>query len=175
MLSGRDGASAQQDSVIALDDAADDIARIVVEDLAVGSTDIAFAVIALGYGKAHRRAAVGAETHGFLHAPTVAEFRRASTGISGWTIGTVTLWIGLIAARIFLMAENMPEIKLDTDNMYREETYTDLKVGSIRRMIPVTAEGDDDSSRSVRYEGQASLMTPAGNLPLSFELEVDNL
>jgi len=73
------------------------------------------------------------------------------------------------------MAENMPEIKLDTDNMYREETYTDLKVGSIRRMIPVTAEGDDDSSRSVRYEGQASLMTPAGNLPLSFELEVDNL
>src|SRR5699024_7533675 len=28
---------------------------------------------------------------------------------------------------------------------------------------------------AVRYEGQASLMTPAGNLPLSFELEVDNL
>src|SRR5699024_5022235 len=51
----------------------------------------------------------------------------------------------------------------------------DLKVGSIRRLIPVTANGEDDDSRSVRYEGQASLMTPAGNLPLSFELEADNL
>lgn len=73
------------------------------------------------------------------------------------------------------MAENMPEVKLDADNMYREENFTDLQAGSIRRLIPVTAEGEDDSARSVRYEGQASLMTPAGSLPLSFELEVDNL
>lgn len=73
------------------------------------------------------------------------------------------------------MADSMPEIKLDADSMYREETFSDLKVGSIRRLIPVTADGADDDSRSVRYEGQASLMTPAGNLPLSFELDVDNL
>lgn len=73
------------------------------------------------------------------------------------------------------MAEQMPEIKLDADNMYREESYTDLKVGQIRRLIPVTANGDDDSSRDICYEGQANLMTPAGSLPLSFELEVDNL
>lgn len=73
------------------------------------------------------------------------------------------------------MAEQMPEIKLDADNMYREESYSDLKVGQIRRLVPVTANGDDDSSRAVRYEGQANLMTPAGSLPLTFELEVDNL
>ena len=73
------------------------------------------------------------------------------------------------------MADNMPEIKLDADNMYREENFSDLKVGSIRRLVPVTANGEADDSRAVRYEGQASLMTPAGNLPLSFELEVDNL
>lgn len=73
------------------------------------------------------------------------------------------------------MAEQMPEIKLDADNMYREETFSDLKAGSIRRMIPVTADGDDDNNRDVRYEGQASLMTPAGSLPLSFELQADNL
>jgi len=73
------------------------------------------------------------------------------------------------------MADSMPEIKFDADNMYREETFSDLKVGSIRRLIPVTADGSADDSRSVRYEGQASLMTPAGNLPLSFELEADNL
>lgn len=73
------------------------------------------------------------------------------------------------------MAENMPEIQIDADNMYREESYTDLKVGSIRKLIPVTAQGDDDSSRDVRYEGSASLMTPAGSLPLSFDLEADDL
>ncbi|MGB7757589.1 MAG: hypothetical protein WBL23_16160 [Salinisphaera sp.] len=70
---------------------------------------------------------------------------------------------------------NMPEIKIDADNMYREESFSDLKVGSIRKLIPVTANGDDDDSRAVRYEGSASLMTPAGSLPLSFELEADDL
>lgn len=74
------------------------------------------------------------------------------------------------------MAENqMPEIKVDADSMYREESFTDLKVGSIRRLVPVTKDGEDDSSREVRYEGSASLMTPAGSLPLSFELEADTL
>lgn len=73
------------------------------------------------------------------------------------------------------MADNMPEIKIDADHMYREESFSDLKVGSIRRLVPVTAEGEDDSSREVIFEGSASLMTPAGSLPLSFELEADNL
>lgn len=73
------------------------------------------------------------------------------------------------------MADNMPEIKIDADNMYREESFSDLKVGSIRRLIPVTADGEDDSARDVIYEGSASLMTPAGSLPLSFELEADSL
>lgn len=75
-----------------------------------------------------------------------------------------------------MSAENeMPEIKMDADNLYREESFSDLRVGSIRRLVPVTADGEDDSNRSVRYEGQTSLMTPAGSLPLHFELEVDSL
>lgn len=70
---------------------------------------------------------------------------------------------------------NMPEIQIDADNLYREESFSDLKVGSIRKLIPVTRNGEDDDAREVRYEGSASLMTPAGNLPLSFELEADDL
>jgi hypothetical protein len=69
----------------------------------------------------------------------------------------------------------MLEITIDADNMYREEAFSDLKVGSIRRLVPITAAGEDDSSRATRYEGQASLMTPAGSLPLSFELDADTL
>jgi hypothetical protein len=74
-----------------------------------------------------------------------------------------------------MAAQNLPEISIDGDNLYREESYSDLKVGSIRKLIPVTRAGEDDPARDVRYEGSASLMTPAGNLPLSFELEADDL
>ncbi len=74
------------------------------------------------------------------------------------------------------MAETgIPDIQIDADNLYREESYTDLKVGSIRRLIPVTRDGEDDPAREVRYEGSASLMTPAGNLPLSFDLDATSL
>lgn len=71
--------------------------------------------------------------------------------------------------------DQIPEIKLDADNLYREETISDGKSGTVRRMIPVTAEGDDDETRSVRFEGNTTLMTPAGSLPINFELEADGL
>jgi hypothetical protein len=64
---------------------------------------------------------------------------------------------------------------MDDKNLYREEVFTDQKVGSIRRMTPVTAEGSDDPSRAVLYIGQATVMTPMGSLPLSFELEAADM
>lgn len=74
------------------------------------------------------------------------------------------------------MAEaQLPEIKLDANNLYREEQITDLKAGSIRRMMPVKSDGSADESREVRYEGHASLMTPAGALPIHFLIEVNSL
>lgn len=71
--------------------------------------------------------------------------------------------------------DQIPEIRLDADNLYREETISDGQNGSVRRMIPVTSDGVDDASRSVRFEGNTTLMTPAGNLPINFELEVESL
>lgn len=69
----------------------------------------------------------------------------------------------------------LPEIKLDAESLYREESITDGKAGTIRRLIPVTADGADDSSRPVRFEGNTTLMTPAGTLPIHFELKADGL
>lgn len=71
--------------------------------------------------------------------------------------------------------DDLPDIELDGSNLYREEQISDLKTGAIRRLIPVTASGDDDPARETRYLGQASLMTQAGALPLNFELEADSL
>ncbi|MDT8450556.1 MAG: hypothetical protein RQ847_10350 [Wenzhouxiangellaceae bacterium] len=67
------------------------------------------------------------------------------------------------------------ELKFDTDNLYRVEVFTDQRSGSIRRMTPVDGNGNPDPSRQVRYIGEASAMTPAGTLPLNFELEGSNL
>jgi len=71
--------------------------------------------------------------------------------------------------------EQLPEIKLDIENLYQEEVFTDNKVGTLRRMTPINAEGEIDASRSVMFIGQAQMMTPAGALPLNFQVEADSL
>ena len=67
----------------------------------------------------------------------------------------------------------MPEIRLDSGHLYREETYTDRRMGTLRRLLPVLADGSDDPNRAVLWEGSTSLLTPAGTLPLNFEIEAE--
>jgi hypothetical protein len=67
------------------------------------------------------------------------------------------------------------QLTMDAESMYREETFTDRRVGSIQRLTPVTADGELDPERPVRYIGQTQVMSPAGALPITFELEVDSL
>lgn len=67
------------------------------------------------------------------------------------------------------------DIRMQVDDLYREEQFTDRRVGSIQRLTPVKADGSDDPDRPVRYIGQASLMTPAGSLPINFEIEAASL
>jgi hypothetical protein len=64
---------------------------------------------------------------------------------------------------------------MDSTQIYREETFTDRKVGTIRRLTPVTAEGAADAARPVIFVGQAQVMTPMGAVPISFELEAVTL
>ena len=63
---------------------------------------------------------------------------------------------------------------MDSSQIYLEETFTDRRVGTIRRLTPVTADGAVDSARPVVYVGQAQIMTPMGALPISFDLEAPN-
>jgi hypothetical protein len=64
---------------------------------------------------------------------------------------------------------------MDSAQVYREETFTDRKVGTIRRLTPVSAVGADDATRPVLFVGQAQVMTPMGAMPISFELEAATL
>jgi hypothetical protein len=70
---------------------------------------------------------------------------------------------------------NAPEPKMDPNDLWREETFTDRKVGTIRVMSPVKSDGSPDPGRHASFVGQAQVMTPAGVLPLSFEIEAKNL
>ena len=64
---------------------------------------------------------------------------------------------------------------MDSTQLYREETFTDRKVGTIRCLTPVTADGAVDAARPVVFVGQAQVMTPMGAVPISFELEAASL
>jgi hypothetical protein len=64
---------------------------------------------------------------------------------------------------------------MDSTQVYREETFTDRKVGTIRRLTPVTADGSTDTARPVLFVGEAQVMTPMGAVPISFELDAVSL
>ena len=75
-----------------------------------------------------------------------------------------------------MAAQNdLPDIQLDPAALYREDVFTDRRAGSIRRLTPVSADGSPDPSRAVLYSGQTQLLTPAGVLPLGFEIEAKTL
>jgi hypothetical protein len=71
--------------------------------------------------------------------------------------------------------QQLPEIKLDPTQLYREEIFTDRKAGTLRRLVPVKSDGSEDTSRQTLYSGQTQLLTPAGVLPLAFELEASSI
>ncbi|MDG1322758.1 MAG: hypothetical protein P8P31_03725 [Porticoccaceae bacterium] len=60
---------------------------------------------------------------------------------------------------------------MDPNSLYREENFTDQKLGAIRKLIPVNSDGSDDKDREVMFYGSAQVMTPMGALPLNFALE----
>lgn len=67
------------------------------------------------------------------------------------------------------------DLKLDRKNLYREETYTDLRVGSIQRLVPIKPDGKRDESREMLFVGQTQLMSQAGPLPVSARIEAADL
>ena len=67
------------------------------------------------------------------------------------------------------------DFTVDQQNLYREEAFTDLKVASIRRLVPVKPDGSDDKSRTPVFIGTSQLMSPHGPLPLQTALPANNL
>ena len=67
------------------------------------------------------------------------------------------------------------ELKLDPDKLYLEEVFTDRRIGTLRRLTPVTKDGKPDASKTVLYVGETQIMTPAGSIPIAFEIGAESL
>lgn len=67
------------------------------------------------------------------------------------------------------------DIKMEAASLYREEIYTDRRVGTIRVLVPVAPSGTADAARPTLYMGEAQIMTQVGPLPVSFEIEAKSL
>ena len=67
------------------------------------------------------------------------------------------------------------ELKVDPESLFLEEIFTDRRVGTIRRLTPVTKDGAPDKSKPVLYVGETQVLTPAGALPIGFEIQAASL
>jgi len=71
--------------------------------------------------------------------------------------------------------ETTNDIKVDPNALYLEEVFTDRRVGTIRRLTPVGKDGQRDQARPVLYMGETQVLTPAGALPIGFEIGAASL
>jgi hypothetical protein len=69
----------------------------------------------------------------------------------------------------------LSDIVVDTSNLYREESFSDLKIASIRRLTPVRPDGSDDAARETIFIGETTLMSQRGPLPVQAPIEAANL
>lgn len=67
------------------------------------------------------------------------------------------------------------EMAVDKANLYREETFTDLKVATLRVLTPVNADGSPDASREPIYTGETQIMTQAGPVPVQTQIAAASL
>lgn len=67
------------------------------------------------------------------------------------------------------------DLSVDRNGLYREESYSDLKAASIRKMVPVTEKGLPDESRPALFVGTIQVMTPGGALPIQSQLSATTL
>jgi len=66
-------------------------------------------------------------------------------------------------------------LTMDADSVYREDIYTDRKVGTIRSLTPVKSDGSPDPEREPIYVGEAQILTQMGAIPVTFEIEATTL
>jgi hypothetical protein len=71
--------------------------------------------------------------------------------------------------------ERMVEPEMNPKDLWLGEVFTDRRVGTIRRMTPVTGDGARDSSREIGFIGETQVLSQIGTLPITFALEAKTI
>lgn len=71
--------------------------------------------------------------------------------------------------------QNEIDFKIDRANLYREESFTDLRTGTIKRLTPVKSDGSEDKGRKTIFVGHTSILTPNGPLPIQNSIPAKEL
>jgi hypothetical protein len=69
----------------------------------------------------------------------------------------------------------LDDLKVDGDNLYREEVFSDLRVATIRRLTPVRPDGTTDDSRPMMFSVETQILTPQGLVPVHAPVEAATL
>jgi hypothetical protein len=67
------------------------------------------------------------------------------------------------------------KVKFNQQNLHQEEVFSDLTIGSIRRLTPVKANGELDKTRPILFVGQSQIYTQQGPMPIQFPIDAKNL
>ena len=70
---------------------------------------------------------------------------------------------------------NLNDIRVNADNLYREEMITDLRVATMRQLIPIKPDGSRDEGREPIFIGQTHVMTSMGAVPIEAPLDAATL
>jgi hypothetical protein len=63
------------------------------------------------------------------------------------------------------------DIKINPNNLFKEESFTDMTFATIRRLTPVNIDGSVDESREAIFTGMTQLMSPNGPIPVQCLIE----
>lgn len=64
---------------------------------------------------------------------------------------------------------------VDKENLYQEESITDLKIATIQRLVPIKPDGSTDDGRDTVFIGRTQLNSPQGPVPIQAKLEAKSL
>jgi hypothetical protein len=67
------------------------------------------------------------------------------------------------------------DLSVKQDNLYLEESFSDLDMASIRRLTPVRPNGLKDKIRKQIFVGHLNIMTPQGPIPIQSPIDARNL
>lgn len=66
--------------------------------------------------------------------------------------------------------EPKPKLRINQNDLYREEVFTDMKVAAIRQLTPVKTNGEVDKGRKIIFFGQTQVYTQHGPFPVQFPI-----